>query len=129
MELKEFVKTAITQISDGILEAKEEATGKGLLINPQGLAVGGKGDKYLKFGGWRYVQDIEFNVAVTATDEANAGGGIKVASILNIGGGVKETNSSISTINFKVPVAFPGDETPKQYAEKKSPNVTGGEFL
>ncbi len=35
MELKDFVKTTISQISQAILEAQAENEGIGLIINPQ----------------------------------------------------------------------------------------------
>ena len=50
MELKEFIKTTLKEISLGIKESQEALKDEGVLINPNGLAVGANGDKYLKDG-------------------------------------------------------------------------------
>ena len=46
MELKEFIKTTLTQISQGIIEAQDEMEGNDMIINPAGLASNSNGEKY-----------------------------------------------------------------------------------
>lgn len=126
MELKDFVKTALTQIAQGIIEAKEEIKDTDMIINPAGLASNEIGDKYLRTNGWRYVQDIEINVGITeiVNEGGKAGIGI-VTGFLSGGAQISNNNSnqSISTIKFKIPVALPSTETPEGHTmkEKASP--------
>ncbi|MCY1635063.1 hypothetical protein [Marinifilum sp. D737] len=102
MELKDFVKNTLVEITNGIKEAQKATEENGAIINPN--------------FGKAYMRDdisndnkhiIDFKVAVTTTDESNAGAGIHVASLFKAGGDIKEINSSVSTICFKVPVIFP----------------------
>lgn len=118
MELRDFIKTTLTEISLGIKEAQEETKDLGVIINPSGLAVGNQGDKYLKHGGWRYVQDIEINVAITISEIDGAKAGLGIVTGIFSGGASSSTennNSSMSTIKFKIPVALPATETPTIY--------------
>jgi len=118
MELKDFVKTTITQISEAILEVQADNQDNGLIVNPQGLATGSKGDHHLRTGGWRYVQAIEFDVALSVTENSGKDGKLTVrtgfidASLGGKGGGQNNTTTSLK---FKIPVAFPGKETSGGY--------------
>jgi len=100
MELKDFIKNTLVEIVNGVKEAQEATKALGATVSPEidGQATTVSAEN---------VRSVEFNVAVTATDEANAGAGIKVASIFNVGGGVKEINTSVSTISFKIPIVLP----------------------
>ncbi len=64
--------------------------------------------------GWDYnggvIQSVDFDVAVTAIEGADAKGGINVVSgIYSSGahGKSSELNQSISRIKFKVPISLP----------------------
>ncbi|WP_372645606.1 hypothetical protein [Ancylomarina sp.] len=102
MELKDFVKTALTEVMAGVKEAQQSVCKSGAIINPNMGKAYGAGDISMK-----NQQLIELKVAVTATDESKAGAGIHVASLFKVGGDIKEINSSVSTISFNVPVIFP----------------------
>lgn len=98
MELKEFIKTTLTQIEEGVKEA-----------NTKGYKFGFEGE------------DIAFDVAVIVSSEDEKGGSLKIAYILEAGGGKKNISShqEISRIRFKVKrkfedVAFSSDE-PKSW--------------
>jgi hypothetical protein len=90
MELKEFIKQTIIQITDGMLE----------------------GDKYVKennFGSGvddSRGKEINFDVAVTSNEEEKTGvaGKISVANILSFGGNGENVNkaSNVSRIQFKL---------------------------
>ncbi|MAQ41521.1 hypothetical protein [Mesonia oceanica] len=116
MELKEFIKTTITQISQGIIEAQEEIDGTDMIVNPAGLATNSNGDKYLRTDGWRYVQNIEINVGVTAIEKEGEKAGIGIVTGI-LSGGAQATsdnsNQTVSTIKFDIPVALPSSPTPK----------------
>lgn len=97
MELKYFVKNTLVEISKGVEQAQKETKSSGMRINPIF-----QGDFFDDVS----VVKVDFKVAITATDETSAGAGIQVASLLKIGGDIKEVNSSISTVCFNVPVIF-----------------------
>jgi hypothetical protein len=102
MELREFVKSTLLDVMGGIKDAQSEwnntTNGSGA-INPVFGTVNVND-----------VQHVSFDVAVTA-ETATAGkgnAGIKVWSV-GIGGELSDsaTNSSVSRIQFKVPVMPP----------------------
>jgi hypothetical protein len=85
------------------------------------MSVGDKGDKYLRHDGWRYVQDVEINVAISLTDkEDNKGGLGVVAGLFNAGmvNSSEASNSKVSTIKFNIPIALPIMPTPTEYKVK-----------
>ncbi|RKE03453.1 MULTISPECIES: hypothetical protein [Marinifilum] len=100
MELKDFIKNSLVEIVNGVREAQEATKELGATVSPEinrrATTVSSEN-----------IRTVEFNVAVTTTDEAKAGAGIKVASILKVGGDVKEINSSVSTIRFEIPIVLP----------------------
>jgi hypothetical protein len=100
MELEEFVKSSLIQIMKGVKSAqtewKDQMKGGGV-INPSW------GDADLK----SRVQDVKFDVAVTAgiKNEAGIGGGIKVLALDFSGKGAHVSESStVSRISFSVPI-------------------------
>ncbi len=118
MELKDFIKAALKQIVLGVLEAQNETTDTGAIINPSSLVTGNSGDKFLRHEGWRHVEEIEINVAVSVTEGDDGKSGIGVMSISSTGGesnSYGNNNTAISTIKFKIPVALPAVEVLKNY--------------
>jgi len=101
VELKEFIKATLTEIMDGVLDAQSGWTASG---KKGGIAVVADQIRKSDF------QDVSFDVAVTAENKTNekAGGGIKVWGVGLSGeiSGVKGS-SSVSRIQFKVPVIMP----------------------
>lgn len=116
MELQEFVKETLTQISQGVKEAQDVVRGAGGYVNPAVTYAQGKSE-LVYFGetarGHRTFL-VDFDVAVTAAEKTAAEGGAKltVASFLSIGGSGKSDaeNTSTSRVRFKVPLALPFDE-------------------
>lgn len=111
MEIKEFVSTVIIQVVTGLNTAKEQLkeNDSGAIINP---AVGGDGNVHNDT--WpprRLIQQIEMSIAVTATDSHNIGGkaglNIAVFSAEISGAKVSASNSTVNTVKFTVPIAFP----------------------
>jgi hypothetical protein len=115
MELKDFIRESLVQISQGIEEANEGLSDSSALVNPNNVYVNagdrqnyGRLDESKSYN--RIVEVVEFDVAVTAGDENEAGGkfGIKVGAIeLGANGKQAESNKSESRIKFKVPMVFP----------------------
>ena len=127
MDLKEFIKTTISSISEAILESQQELQQKGVIVNPEKTEIGKTGERLLRSDGWRYVQDLNFDILVGVEEKQNGDGKgqLKVAGLLSIGGGISEENLSRSQnrIKFSIPVAFSTTPTPKEY-ESKKPTVT-----
>jgi hypothetical protein len=119
MDLNDFVRETLIQISDGIAGANEKLRDMDGVVNPLGLVPfwengvehhhpvepPGK-ETYPK----RIVEIVHFDVAVHASDKTSGGGkaGIEVA-IFSIGGTAKKEKSggSESRIQFRIPVVFP----------------------
>jgi hypothetical protein len=123
MDLKHFIKNTISSISEAIVESQQELSDKGVLVNPEKLEIGKNGDKLLRSDGWRYIQNLDFDILVIAEEDAASigGGGLKVAGVLSFGGDISETskNQQSNRIKFSVPVAFPTTPTPVEYKSKK----------
>ena len=60
MELKDFIKNAISSIANGIKEAQTELCEKGVIINPEKVEIEKSGEKVLCAYGWRYTQELDF---------------------------------------------------------------------
>ena len=108
MELKEFIKETLVQIIDGIKEAQNSIGADNGEIIPK---LSTPKDKYEVSSEGRIIHNIYFDVAVTATEgsEKKGGGGIKVASLIEIGGEGKRSESNVSQnqIQFHVPLTYP----------------------
>lgn len=113
MELKEFIKTALTDIVSAVRETQEEVKEYATIAPLVGL-----GDKKSAVGmqdGVAHISNIDFDVAVTTETKENTEkgikAGIKVASVFNIGvgsnGDATETYQNISRIRFSIPVLLP----------------------
>ena len=122
MDLKDFIKNTISSISLAIVESQEELQDKGVIVNPEKVEIGKSGEKLLRSDGWRYIQNLEFDILV-GVEEAKSGGAkaeLKVAGILNIGGNGNDNNVSQNQnrIKFNIPVAFSTSKTPEDYKSK-----------
>lgn len=119
MNLKEFIKGTITEISSAISECNAELTDNCTIVNPRnvhgsdrdfekvyGYLVKETGEKKFR----RPVHLVNFDVAVTATDKTGTKGGIGIAvgSIgLGAQGKSEAENVSFSKLTFSIPVALP----------------------
>jgi hypothetical protein len=123
MDLKDFIKSTISSISNAIIESQLELNDKGVIVNPEKLEVGKNGDKLLRSDGWRYIQNLDFEILVGIEEqkEGSGKGELKVAGILNVGGGINEQslNQHQNRIKFSIPVAFSTTPTPDQYKSNK----------
>lgn len=108
MDLKEFVKEALTQLAMGVQEAQSGLPHGAGTINPCVRPAGPLGGE-LVVGG-THVQDVQFDVAVTASERSDIQGdaGVRIA-VVNFGGkgGTSTENSSVSRLKFTVPIALP----------------------
>jgi hypothetical protein len=113
MQLKDFIAQSLSQIIEGIMEAKQLS--KGGKISP-GVFPMGEDHKWFRTqkGVHDWVEFVEFDVAVTVTegekDKSNAN--IGVMSVIR-GGIAKEyedSNSHVTKIKFRIPVVWPDNE-------------------
>jgi len=120
MELQEFVKETLTQISQGVKEAQDSVREIGGYVNPTVICAQGKSES-VYFGETaqgHHTLLVDFDVAVSVAEKTTAEGGAKiaVASFLSIGGsgGSDSENKSTSRVRFKVPLALPFDKQSKE---------------
>ena len=126
MDLKEFIKGTISSISYAIVESQTELEEQGVIVNPEKTEIGKTGQKLLRSNGWRYVQELHFDVSV-GVEERNGNNGkgeLQVAGIISIGGGTSESNLNKfqNRISFSIPIAFSTTPTPKEYASNRQIN-------
>jgi hypothetical protein len=105
MDLETFIAETLRQIIKGVKTAQASDDCKGAQINPTYNWHG------TQFSG---AQKIEFDVAVTVSEEKAKQGkaNIGVASYIGIGGKASSAtaSSSVSRIRFEVPVTLPTKE-------------------
>lgn len=110
MDLKEFTKQALVQIVKGIEEANLELESNGCEIVTKGIRyAAGQDFKYVYENG-AHIIDVDFDVAITATESegSNGGAGLKVVSLFNMGGYTenKIENQTISRIKYTLPLTL-----------------------
>lgn len=90
MELKEFIKQSLVDITTGVDEAAKETN--------KPMAVVSSGDN----------RTVEFDIAVTVEGRSGsqAGAGIKVLELVNIGGKISSdsANTNVSRVRFGVSI-------------------------
>lgn len=103
VDLRTFVKQALTEMILGVADAQEAVKDTTARLNPAEI-IGGPRRAFT--GARRPVQDVEFDVAVTATEGGGMNAGIRVLA-LQIGANDKSQTSIASRIKFSVPIVFP----------------------
>ena len=106
MELKDFIKKVIQEVTDAVTESQMEIT-NGSIVAPYTLA---KGENTIVYNDKRIlVSDIHFDVCVSTEEHSELNGGIKV-----IAAGASGKESTTHRISFSVKVAYAGAEVPTQ---------------
>jgi hypothetical protein len=110
MELKDFIKGTLIEIVSGVKEAQNTISDTGAYINPM-VNVSNSQRSIASYGGHKSaIYDVDFDIAVTASDSSGAKGGIGVF-LGGVGIGTKadlnETNVSQNRIKFQVPISYP----------------------
>lgn len=111
MELKEFIKTALTDITNAVKECQCEIKNSAIIPPPISTEIGGVNQRIAKYK----IYDIDFDVAITANNDI---GKSKRIGLEVWGLGYKNVDtdgygSSVSSrIKFSIPVVYPasGDE-------------------
>lgn len=125
MDLKDFVKETLVQISTGVQESIEAVRESGGFTNP--AASGNvKSDSSSHFGSMGEGQNVflvDFDVAVTVDEnsEVSGGGRLKVAGVFAVGGeaGNSSKSSSTNRVSFKIPLALPVDPISHEEAKQR----------
>ncbi|PHS68671.1 MAG: hypothetical protein COB23_09020 [Methylophaga sp.] len=110
MELKEFIKTALTEIVVGVSEASTIATEHGGSVGSMKLYGYVKENKVMTDDNDRPVTTVEFDIALSEANSTDTKGGIGVylgAVGLGSQGASHGEASSHSRIKFSVPVVLP----------------------
>ena len=118
MELKEFIKQTLTQITNGITESQEDLKDSGAIIVPK-LTFKNQNSFFVSeaYNSSQQVNEIKFKVGITIEDNKGEKGGIGVLTgFFTAGGQVSndESTQSISSIEFTIPVVFPAGNDPKK---------------
>lgn len=107
MELQNFIKETLLQITKGVKEAQEEAKVYGAVINPQ--IISGHINAQIK-GKYRPVQNVDFVVGLTTSSENGTDKGIGVM-LGNFKAGYEDrkgdSSESVTSVKFSVPLALP----------------------
>ena len=108
MELKEFIKTAITDITEAVSELQDELK-NGTIVNPS-LTQGEHGKSLVVDNEVRMMERLNFDIAVTATEatelNGNAKAGISVFGA-KVGAENKERTENVSRLTFSLPLVLP----------------------
>lgn len=121
MELKEFIKTAVSDIVSAVSELQTELAENGAIVNPplphpisNGSVNVGKGNEP--------IQRLTFDVALTTTEtnsvDGGAKGGVAIFSA-KVGAGQQSSSQNMSRLSFAIPVVLPVAEV-QTTAEKRS---------
>ena len=127
MELKEFIKTALSDITNAVSELQAELQ-NGAIVSPSmpnsiaNVTVIDPQDNKIN----RPISKIDFDVAITvgSTDNIEAGGkvGIQIFSA-KLGGNNENHTENVSRITFSIPVVLPNTHVKNgaEWNEKKRP--------
>lgn len=116
MQLDDFVATTLQQIVAGVQTAQASSTASGARINPQVEVPTMRAPGSQKATGlvdWEtgtLIQEITFDVAITASKSGESGAGLKIAIPLvsaGLEGASSRQDSAISRIQFTIPVVLP----------------------
>ena len=112
MELQEFVTETLKQIVHGVRDALKARAESGALISPLVGRLDTAGGVFDRKTG-NALQEVEFDVAVTATEGTarKSGIGVMLGSVgVGTQGKAEASNSSVSRIRFTVPIGLPPAE-------------------
>lgn len=110
MDLQSFVKESLVQISKGIEQARDTLLKDQVIVNPRNVKLDGHTTE-LEYA--PSVQDVHFDLAVTAGEAVGGSGGLGIIiAPLTLGflSKFRESSTTSSRIQFKVPIVFPYSE-------------------
>ena len=108
MELKDFIVSAITSLTEGVAEADQKISGAGGMVNPGTHLHDGQPKKDFV----RPRTTLNFDIAVSATNSKSGGGGITAKILVveaKLSGDAESRNESVSRLTFSLDVVLPSD--------------------
>jgi len=115
MEIKDFIKGALTEIVDAITEFNEDMVDKNVFVPSSNLKV--NQDKYQyacdKNGKPHLIRDVEFDISVNVSEGKDGGGKIslQIAGIsLSAGKSNEINNTAINRMKFSIPIVPPTEK-------------------
>lgn len=120
MNLQQFIKESLVQITNGIVEADAAVAATGAAVNPRDVVYNKRGDGPYGYyaedekGTYRRaVESIDFDVVVTVSEGTETKGGIGIhVGIVGVGSAGKsgKESSSESRLKFSVPLLIPNSK-------------------
>lgn len=109
MELQEFIKNTLIQITNGVIEAQNELKDTGCLIIPEGFTLQGGQIKQGYKNEYRAIQTVKMNIAVSVSENSGTQKGIGVVNVFKAGisSDDKVGNEKITNLEFEIPIALP----------------------
>ena len=108
MELKDFIVSAITSITDGVAEADAKIKEKGGMVNP---GTHQYDENVPTFVYPRTTLNFDIAISATQTKDGSAEATAKIWVVeAKLGGGVESKNESVSRLSFSVDVVLPSDK-------------------
>lgn len=122
MELKEFIKAAISDITDAVHELQDELT-NGTIVNPT-IETGKQGEAVLVNNEVRMMERLNFDIAVTVSETTETDGKVKAGiSIFGAKLGTESTGKSenVSRMTFSIPLLLPAThvKTPLEISRER----------
>ncbi|WP_394749575.1 hypothetical protein [Spongiimicrobium salis] len=108
MDLKDFIKQTLIEITNGVTEAQQEIKDSGAYINPEGFHTGEHvRSNYSRE--YRHVQKVKMSVGVNVVENSEMKGGAGIISVLSLGvsGKVSDVNTITNRIEFEIPISLP----------------------
>lgn len=123
MELKDFIKTALTDITNAVSELQKELN-NGAIVSP---SLSEDGEKTIVIDNKNVIlTQVAFDVAITAggtdTIKGGAKGGLHVFSA-KVDGSNEEHTENVSHVSFSIPIVLPQHRV-KSEQEKSDEELT-----
>ncbi len=122
LQLEDFVSETLKQIINGVKSAQKHAAEYGARINPDSLTF--RTDQgHVKMWDQKtgiVAQEVDFDVAVTTSQESKTKGGVGIfVGPVGVGsqGQSGAASQSVSRIKFNVPVVFPAQDADQESNE------------
>jgi len=108
MNLDDFIEQTFKSIIEGVERSQKHAAKHGAIINAAMVGPSGEDRDFSD------IRHIDFDIAVTVIEdqESTGGGQLRIAGLLNAGGGksVRSEASTVSRIRFTLPLQPPAQK-------------------
>lgn len=117
MELKEFVKLVISDITNAVKECQEEIDNGAIICPTSDSITGFRIEDNTK----AVISNIEFELSVSETSLNESSNGIGVTSFIvgKLNNGHKNENENLSKIKFSIPVVLPKSKSKETISPTK----------